>query len=215
MMRAFRRQHSIRGFSLVEILIVVLLITLIAGFGFLSIGLYRKSTLADVAASNLSQAIRRTRENAITQRVTFRMRLIKGSPSDPAGDQYIIERFPANPAIPAETVSLPEGWKFGKLPGNTAPDPRALAEIPFVSNQCDIIFKGDGYMGLGNGIGDTEVTRNWGIPPLNGTVFIYDNNEPDQKAREYKPRAITVLGATGRTSVWRLYKDEWIVPGKV
>lgn len=214
-MRALKRQRSTHGFSLTEILIVILLITLIAGFATVSLGLYRKSTLADVAASDLSQAIRRTRENAITQRVTFRMRLIKGSVSDPSGDQYIIDRFPANPAIPPQTVTLPDGWKFGKLPGNTAPDPRALAEVPFVSNQCDIIFKGDGYMGLGNGIGDAEVTRNWGIPPLNGTIFMYDNNEPDQKARQYKPRAITVLGATGRTSVWRLYKDEWIVPGKV
>ncbi len=215
MMRALKRQRSTHGFSLVEILIVILLITLIAGFGLVSMGLYRKSILADVAASDLSQIIRRTRENAITQRVTFRMRLIKGPVTDDAGDQYIIERFPANVSIPPQTFTLPEGWKFGKLPGNTAPNPRALAEVPFVDGQCDIIFKGDGYMGLGNGIGDTEVTRNWGIPPLNGTIFVYDNLEPDPKAREYKPRAITVLGATGRTSVWRLFKDEWKVPGKV
>ncbi len=213
-MRAFRRQRSTRGFSLVEILIVILLITLIAGFALVSMDLYRKSTLADVAASDLSQRIRRVRENAITQRVTYRMQLVKGSASDPAGDEYLIERFPANPAIPPETITLPAGWKFGKLPGNTAPDPRGLAEVPFVDGKCSIIFKGDGYMGLGNDVADTEVTRNWGIPPINGTIFIYDNNEPDQKAREYKPRAITVLGATGRTSVWRLHKDEWIVPGK-
>lgn len=216
MMRALKRQRSTHGFSLVEILIVILLITLIAGFGLVGMGLYRKSILADVAASDLSQIIRRTRENSITQRVTYRMRLLKNTATSTAGDQYIIERFPTNPTDPTtRTYTLPVGWKFGKLPGNTAPDPRALAEVTFLSGTCDIIFKGDGYMGLGNGIGDTEVTRNWGIPPLNGTIFLYDDNEPDQKARQYKPRAITVLGATGRTSVWRLHKDEWIVPGKI
>lgn len=215
MMRALKRQRPTRGFSLVEIVIALAVIMLIAAFGLVSIGLYRKSILADVAASDLSQTIRRVRENAITQRVTYRMRLIKGPVTDDAGDQYIIERFPANAAYPPETISLPEGWKFGKLPGNTAPDPRALVEVPFADGECSIIFKGDGYMGLGNNVLDTEITRNWGIPPLNGTIFIYDNKEPEPLAREYKPRAITVLGATGRTSVWRLHKDEWIVPGKV
>ncbi|HND20079.1 MAG TPA: type II secretion system protein, partial [Acidobacteriota bacterium] len=128
MMRALRRQRPTHGFSIVEIVIVVALIMLIGAFGLVSIGLYRKSILADVAASDLSQTIRRVRENAITQRVTYRMRLIKGPVTDEAGDQYVIERFPANAAYPPQTVTLPEGWKFGKLPGNTAPDPRALAE---------------------------------------------------------------------------------------
>lgn len=210
------------GFSLIEIMIVVIVIGILVAIAAISLRNYQRLAEADTAASQITQLIRQTRENALSERVTYRLRLMKNSATTSEGDQYVLERYESGANAPTRTVNyrLPKGWLFGKLVEGGVPvpasDPRGLAEVTYVSNISDILFKGDGLLGDGNGVAGP--TTNINIRPLNNTIFIYDSLEPNPKIRPFKPRAITVFGVSGRTNIWKLYKTgatyTWSFPGQ-
>lgn len=228
---AMKKQNSIQrqgshfqsGFSIVELLIVILVISILVGLAGLTIVRYRRSVEADVVATDVSQMIRRIRERALDERVTYRLRFVPGSAvAGVKGDTYYLERFPASPADPStdpanpKAQNLPKGWRFAKSPAaSAAPDPYNLPEVSYsyTGGQCAILFKGDGILGDGNAI--TTPTSNINTPPLNRTIFLYDAEEPGAYEKQNKPRAITVIGNTGRTSVWKLTGgSEWRLPGQ-
>lgn len=215
---------SEHGFSLIEMLVVILIIGLLVAIAGVNVSKYRKSIEADTVATQYAQYIRQIRDRAITERVTFRLRILPGTAvTNVSGDQYILERFPkdpkdasTDPASP-KVLTLPRGWRFGKLSSAASvPDPNNLPEISYTysgsGGGCAILFKGDGILGDGNAI--STPSSNIRTPPLNRTIYLYDSEEGDQLIKQYKPRAITVLGATGRTAIWRLFKDQWKVPGR-
>lgn len=207
------------GFSMVEMMIVVLVIGILSAMAMISVSKYRRSIQADVTASELAQLIRQIREQALTERVTYRIRLQKGTATASTGDKYTVERFVVGSptAQITRTYFLPPSWKFGKTPEATSvADPRGLPEVTYDSaNICNILFKGDGLMGDGNNV--TGPTTNINVRPLSGTIYFYNTTgKPVDHVNQ--ARAVTVFGIPGRTNVWRLYPSssssgyDWYYP---
>lgn len=208
------------GFSLTEVLMVVVLIGILAGISGVSFRRYQKSIQADSIGSDLSQKIREIRGRAMADRATYQVVLVR----DPvaASDAYVIGRFPNNIAFPPQVVRLPQGWRFLPFTGTpTAPTtvlrltegtyatppstpPTILndSQVNLAGRNCTFLtFKGDGTVVQFN---SSDPTSNFNNTPLNRVYYFYDADEGDANWRFQKVRAVTVFGLTGQTQLWKL-----------
>jgi prepilin-type N-terminal cleavage/methylation domain-containing protein len=80
-----------RGFSLVELLVVISLIGILTAIFVIFVISYRKLVAADTAASEVIAAIRETRAMAIGQRTTYQMILFRRP--DEVSDGYVVIRY--------------------------------------------------------------------------------------------------------------------------
>lgn len=208
------------GFSLIEVLVVVVLIGILASIAGLSFRRYQKSIQADSIGSELTQKIREVRGRAMADRTTYQIVLVR-DPSAPS-DAYVIGRFPNNAAFPPQVVRLPTGWRFQSFTGTPTPPATVLRLIegtytippPSPTTILDdsqvnltgrsstfLTFKGDGSVVQFN---ISDPTSNFNNTPLNRAFYIFDANEGDSTWRFQKVRAITVFGLTGQTQLWKL-----------
>jgi prepilin-type N-terminal cleavage/methylation domain-containing protein len=187
-----------RGFSLLEMMIVVALLLVVSSITFMSL----QPTLKDsriTSAFNLTlMSLRRARERAIDERKIYYVNF-----TAPQTIQVFRQDggTPAPPAVLVNTYTLPADIQFRNEPGipTTAaqtPDSFGIGAFPI---DFDINVGGGGgtvvYFKPDGGAYDLAGNIN------NGVMYM------SRPGELYTSRAITMFGLTGRLRGWRLIKN--------
>jgi prepilin-type N-terminal cleavage/methylation domain-containing protein len=194
-----------RGFSMIEMLIVLSIVIILTGIGFVSLWPALNKEHVDTAYDRTLDTLRIYRNLAITQ-----------------SRNYIVTFAPAAGAVPA-TITI--SWWQGSPPGVARPAP---VVVNTVTLPPDVNFAVQaGLPNAANTVPDTFGTGAAAIDldytPAGGgggptVVFMPDGSVQDQAGNPdsgvvylsrivadlYSSRAITVWGATGRIRGWRL-----------
>jgi len=221
-----------RGFSLVELLVVISLIGILTAISGIFVISYRKLVAADTAASEVIAAIRETRAMAIGQRTTYQMILFRRS--DASSDGYVIIRYDndarhvmSNATTTAQVISrnsLPPDYRFKRFTesGTGVLTPPAtvlnLPELPFanntftfLTNNCGVNIGMSGESAILTFKSDGSIintpptadpTSNLKNVPFNGTIFL-SCELGSPSTRSTQARAITIFGLTGRVTMWK------------
>lgn len=189
-----RKPHWQAGFSAIEMMTVLVVLTIGSAVAVLSIGSALRSSHVQTAYETTIMQLRAARQMAVDQRVvtivtlstpgTIRTDVIRGGvtsnvvqltlPSDVA--------FDAEPGIPNTTATTPDGFGLG----NNAID----FDLGFTSTPVNVI-----YFFPDGSAQDTNGNYN------NGVAYIA--HPGDMKGS----RAVTLFGATGRVRGWTLVKN--------
>jgi len=185
-----------RGFSLLEMMIVVAIVMILAGITFLSIQPMLRQASVNQAYDTTLMTLRRYRSQAITQRRRYQVQF-----TAPGTLQvwYLGVAVPINPApVLVQTLTIPPDIQFAVQAGM----PNTAATVP------------DGF-----GVGGTAIDFDQGVGAggQNYVLFMPDGSSQDilgnlnsgivylGRAGEIESmRAVTVFGSTGRIRGWRL-----------
>ncbi len=176
-----------RGFSLLELTIVVLIVVILGSIGALSLRGIQTQFQADSVGSQALGLFREVHERAIAERRNYQLQLSNGN-------QFRIVRLnvPSGSTV-IKTEVLIGGAQF-QLFGGLPDTPDAFG------NSGAISFGGSSTL---NFISDGTLVDNSGSP-LNGTLFFGISSDPKSA------QAITVLGSTGRIQLYRWSGTQWI-----
>jgi prepilin-type N-terminal cleavage/methylation domain-containing protein len=187
-----------RGFSLLELMVVICIILILAGIGFISLQPMLKRSHVDSGYETTLMALRNTRNLAITQSHEYYVNFNPaGFPAGTIQVQYQPAAVGGGAAPPLQqviTYSLPADVNFGVLAGFPASTP-------------------DGF-----GTNAINFGQSLAGAPMNYGVFMPDGTSRDQLGNFnsgvvyltpadnniYNSRAITVWGMTGRIRGWRV-----------
>ena len=183
--RDVRRQ---RGFSLIEVVLVVAIIMLIMGMAVVNMNSLLPNMRANSGLSVLMATLRQGRDLAIANRRTIQIQFV-------GNDTIRLTRINLGLAPPTvvSTIALEGGMRFVVYP-NVPDTPDAFGKAAAVSfgGTPTMFFQSNGTFidALGN--------------PLNGTVFL---GQPNQSSTA---RAATIVGATGRIRGYRWNGVRWL-----
>ena len=203
------RRHNARGFSLLEMMVVVLIVLLVSSLGFISLQPALKQERVSNAYNTVLSAMRLARDNAVAQRTSYMVVL------NAATIPHTITVSPTfagfNGALKSTTYRLPDDIKFDVEPGiptqnSKTPDSFGTGSKPIdfgytasgagAGGQNTIYFCPDGSaQDAAGGAGQCGGNLNSGV--------VYLARQGDLLSS----RAITVWGATGRIRGWRLYNQ--------
>jgi prepilin-type N-terminal cleavage/methylation domain-containing protein len=188
-----------RGFSMVELVVVISLILIISAIAIIKLQPTLQDARFDVAMRQVIDQLRQAREYSITNRryvqITFPTVVVAGG-----GTQYQIvmtERddltvggATANPVLSTVPIQFPA--QFLSFGGQDTPDA--------FGNSGAIEFGGVNGGPVGGMLfqSDGELVAAGTFLPVSGTVFLGIPGQPTSA------RAITVLGTTGRVRGWKV-----------
>ncbi len=203
---------SARGFSLIEMMIVVALILIVAGMSFMAVQPALRDARANQAFEDVMMPLRTARQRAITERKQYIVCFGIAAPTGaltPMGAPNVKTiqtfRWDAGTALAAATqvssVTLPTDLQMQALAGlpngpATVPDGfgNATAAIDFDQNVAGAIVNQVMFMPDGSAH-DVNGNLNSGI--------VYTGRTGDL----YSSHAVTLYGATGRIRGWRLLSN--------
>jgi prepilin-type N-terminal cleavage/methylation domain-containing protein len=189
------RQYSIRsqrGFSLLEILTAVAVISVVLGMAMLNYGSILPNFKANSAMDQLLYQLRSARERAIAHRREVQVQFIG------TNQLQITEIWPVGTAPVDKPVSFEGGAQFIVFPSVTD------LPAPFnFGNTAPVYFEG-----LSGGppimkFSTTGAFIDGGNTLVNGTVFMGIPGKPSTA------RAISILGATGRVREYHWDGSQW------
>jgi len=181
------RRHRQAGHSMVEVSIVLLTMSVIAGFALLDIVGIMPRVAADKAMTLTLEQLRIGRELAIAQRRSVEVKFLEDNEI-----QLVRLDMPTGSTI-LSTVWLENKVRFHLFDGvPDTPDSFGNAAAVDFGGSDRLIFLTDGT--LVNVLGN----------PLNGSVFLGLPDRPETA------RAVTLLGATGRVRGYRWTGTSWI-----
>ena len=178
-----------RGFSIVEMMIVVLIIMIIAGMAIIALNPTKQQFLADAAMVQVASQLRYARERAIEQRRDVQITFSGGN------------------SITLTQVNLPSGTTALSTVPIQTPVVFTLMGMPDTpdafGNNDAIYFEGlnNGPVGMAFQSDGTFVDGSGNL--VNGTVFMGIPGIPTTA------RAVTVLGATGKIRMYRSNGTGW------
>jgi Tfp pilus assembly protein FimT len=190
-MKARESRGEERGFSTIELLIVVLVLMTVSAMAIVQLAPTVQQQQANAAMIEIASELRQAREIAMTERRDIQV-------SFPSNNQITLTRMnlPAGQAVIA-TMPIQAPAVFMLNPG-TPDTPDAFGNagaIEFgnvVGGPPTMLFQSDGtFVDTGGNI-------------LNGTVFISIPNSPTAT------RAVTVVGATGRIRMYKANPTGWV-----
>lgn len=201
------RGHRARGFSLLEMIMVLAIMIVMASIGFMSLQPSLKAQRVTNAYNTTLSALRMARDNAVSQRTSYQVQFVHTTSSDTITISPTLATFQG--AQSAVTYALPIDVAFtvvSGIPTSGTPDGfgSGAAAIDFgykpqgtsTGGATDLYFCPDGSaQDATNGAGNC--TGNWN----SGVVYIARPGEL------LSSRAITVWGGTGRIRGWRLYSN--------
>lgn len=185
-----------RGFSLLEMMVVVMITMIVVTIGFISFQPMMKKARVDSAYDTTLMAMRNFRSRAITERKRY---IVAFTAPGTITVSYWGVAVPVNPApVVVETLILPQDVQFMVQAGI----PNSVATSP------DNFGSGGVPIDFGQGLGAGS---------LNYVMFMPDGSSQDQvgnlnsgviylgRANELTSmHAISVFGSTGRIRGWRL-----------
>jgi len=185
-----------RGFSLLEMMIVVLILMIVCGIGFISLQPALKQAHVDSAYDTTLMALRNYRSRAITERKRY---IVAFTAPGTITISYWGVAVPVNPApVVVSTLQLPLDVQFAVQAGI----PTSPATVP------------DGF---GNGGTAIDFDQGVGLGSQTYVMFMPDGSSQDTLGNLNsgvlylgRPgdllgmRAVTVFGSTGRIRGWRL-----------
>jgi len=194
-----------RGFSLLEMLIVVAVIIVITGFAAIELQPLLKQSHVDTAYDTTLATLRSYRNQSITQGKRY---IVTFTPPATITVSRWDFAVPVSPApVQVATFTLPQDMQFAVQAGF----PNTPATVP------------DGF---GAGATAIDFDQNTGLGSQNYVMFMPDGSSQDtfgnlnsgiiyltRPTDLYSSRAITVFGATGRVRGWRLYNqagNKWV-----
>ncbi|HWZ98448.1 MAG TPA: prepilin-type N-terminal cleavage/methylation domain-containing protein [Candidatus Dormibacteraeota bacterium] len=181
-----------RGFSLLEALVVIAIISILVATSVISIQQLLSTSRADAAANVVNSQLRGARQLAISRRhnvqVTF-----STSVAAPDFAPHISYVEMANGAITeslpaAVTVPLPPNTNFIVQPGQ--------GDTPMGFGNGSPVYIGGVSNGPSTMFFSTTGAFMSGNAPINGTVFVGMSGNPNSS------RAVTILGSTGRVRTY-------------
>lgn len=188
-----------RGFSVVELLIVVAIMFIIAGIALVKSEPALQQNRAFAGAMQLKTALRQGRETAISARRTVQVQFFTGLPCTVGFACVVLTRLdpPANVPTVILTLPLESSVQFMQFPGELdTPDGFGnAAPITFggvAGGPLVMEFQSDGSFTDGNG------------NLINGTVFLGIANYSQS------PTAVTVLGGTGHAKAYKYRGGTWV-----
>ncbi len=180
-------RSPVRGFSTLELMIVLTLIMIVAGMALLNSGSAVPNMRANAAMNQVVSQLRLARESSIAQRRNYQI-IFSGT------NQIQLRRLEVpsgNTDFPPITLTAPVQFNlFSGIPDT--PDGFGNSRAVSFGGTLTVQFLSDGTF-----------TDTAGIP-LNGSVFI---GIPNQLATA---RTITVLGTTCRVSSYRWDGSQWL-----
>jgi prepilin-type N-terminal cleavage/methylation domain-containing protein len=184
--------QSQRGFSLLEILTAVAIISIISAMAMLNYGTILPNFKANSAMDQLLYQLRSARERAISHRRDVQVQFVG------TNQITITEIWLIGTAPPATTMSFEGGAKFMVFAG--LPD----LPGPFNFGNTSAVYFG----GVSGGPPIMKFTTSGafidgGNTLLNGTVFMGIPGKPSTA------RAISILGATGRVREYHWDGTQW------
>jgi prepilin-type N-terminal cleavage/methylation domain-containing protein len=207
--RSSTRTRSARGFSLLEMMIVMVLILIMAGMSFMAVQPALRDARANQAFEDVMMPLRTARQRAIAERKQYIVCYGIAAPAGaltPMGAPNVrsvqIFRWDAGTALAAATqisnVTLPSDMQMQALAGlpngpATVPDGfgNATVAIDFDQNVAGAIVNQVMFMPDGSAH-DVNGNLNSGIVYVGRTGDLYSSH------------AVTLYGATGRIRGWRL-----------
>lgn len=194
-----RRESRERGFSLIELLIVIAIALVVTGIAVVKSQPALQQNRAFAGAMQVKSAMRQGRETAISARRTVQVQFFTGLPCTAGFSCVVLTRLDPPANVPTVILTLPieNSVQFRLFPGEIdTPDGFGnVAPITFagVANGPPVMeFQSDGSFTDGNG------------NVINGTVFLGIANFTDT------PTAVTILGGTGRARAWRFRGGTWV-----
>jgi type II secretory pathway pseudopilin PulG len=183
--------HRERGFSVIEMMVVVLITMIVAAMALIAMSPTRQQIQADAAMVQVASQLRLARERAIEQRrdvlVSF----------DTAANTITLtqQNLPAGSTV-LSTIPIQAPAQFMLMPG--------MSDTPDAfGDKSAIYFEGlsGGPVGMGFQSDGTFIDGAGNL--VNGTVFLGIAGVPSSA------RAITVLGATGKIRMYRAIGSGW------
>jgi type II secretory pathway pseudopilin PulG len=183
-----------RGFSVIEILVVVAISMVIAGIAIVQAQPALQQIRVNAAKDLVQGTLRRARETAISDRRSVKVEFLVNPPANPKGSYVRLTRLGGGigPDTVIVLIPIPGSVIYTTFPGE--PDtPDGFGNggpIYFggVNNgpAAGMIYQSDGTFAAATGI------------PINGTVFMGIPGQPTTA------RAVTVLGTTGRVRSYHI-----------
>jgi len=206
--RNLNRDCRARGFSLLEMMIVICVLMIVGGIGFMALQPSLRDAKVNQAFESAMMPLRVARQRAIAERkqyiVCYGLAAPAGAvtPIAPTAQSIQTFRWDAGTALSAATqitaVTLPQDIQFQTIAGL----PNGVATVP------------DGF---GNATVALDFDQNVAGAIKNQVMFMPDGSAHDVNgnlnsgilyvARNgdlYSSRAVTLYGATGRIRGWRL-----------
>jgi len=185
-----------RGFSVVEMMIVVMIIMIVTGTAFIQIAPALKNAKADAALQTTLGQMRRAHERAVDQRQVYRVSF--NAPRTIQLDRVDIDPITlAKAYVLQSTIDLPTDISFSVVTGipntaTTVPDGYGNGTVAidfdkdFGGGGTQIYFQRDGRaLDLQNRLN-------------NGVIYMCRPGEATSC------KAVSLMGATGRSKGWRL-----------
>jgi prepilin-type N-terminal cleavage/methylation domain-containing protein len=212
---AERRRSRERGFSLLEMMMVVALIIILGAMTFITwVPLMQQQHVTNAYNTTMA-AMRQARDNAVAQRTSYAVTFTKSTSSSSVtvaptitgfqGDQNSLTyQLPPDVAFDAEpaVASTPTPDGFGT--GSNAIDFGYLASGTGTGGQTVVYFCPDGSAQNTTSAGSCPGSGNWS----GGVIYIA------RPGNLLSSRALSLWGGTGRIRGWRLYPTsggyQWI-----
>lgn len=189
---AISKARSDRGFSLVEVLIVVAIVLVICSASLMAINSVLKSSRADYALQIALGQIRQVHQRAIDERRVYRLTFT--TPGNIRTDRMDLSAGVWTPAF-AGAINLPTDMQFTIVSGTPATAPNGFGtgstavdlSVNNTTGATQIFFQPDGRV-------LDSVNR-----VANGVVYVARAGDLPSS------RAVTIFGSTGRVKGWKLF----------
>lgn len=200
-----------RGFSMIELLIVVVIIGILSAISVPYIYQYRKLYRTDDQALRVMDSLRETGQLALTRRRTFRLEIDQtanmlliideNTLTAGANDDREIKAIPLEPVNEVRMNTIPAGV--------TKPNPPNYADAVFAVDATGHRNR-SGATVIGNTVWaarfnqDGTMVNNAGVP-INANLYFYPPQTPGSTTPRSKEevRAITLFGGSGSVRFWK------------
>lgn len=182
-----RKVRNQAGFSLLEMLLVVVILLIVMGMALMSTRSIQTNLRANAGLNQVVGLLRSARETSISERRNVRLELLGTNRI-----RLTRQELPVGTTVISD-VTLENNMQFMLTPGVAdTPDLFGNAAAVSFGGTPMMLFMSDGTFVDANG------------NPLNGSLFLGVPNQPEMA------RAVTIVGATGRIRGYRWTGGGWL-----